>query len=611
MSAVTAPPPPDSSTMHASPPASWLFAPVSIATLVYFRIGLGLILLWESYRFLSSGWVQSLFLDPPLRFTYFGFGWVPMLPDPWLTGVFYALGGLGICVAAGLLYRITMPLLFLTFSYIFLLDQSNYLNHFYLVVIICGLMCLLPAYRAFSLDAKLFPAIRSQTMPRWVRELLRFQIGVAYFFGGIAKLNPDWLSGIPMQLMLMANDDFPLVRPFFGEVWVALLFAYGGLLLDLLIVPALWWKPTRIPALLVAASFHLMNDMLFRIGIFPWFMLAATVILWPPFPLRPLALLRIYGSLIVIRQILGILEITDEAVPMENAVVAGLSAAALSLFLFRRSRLIGLIGFIAIQVVGALLFDVAVPGILFEPQWAGLALLLVSAIAAAVLLFPPRALRDLSVSQEQMPQPLKDRSPARQGRWGQTVVLTGLVLLMTWQCLMPLRHWLYPGDVSWTEEGHKYAWHMKLRVKVADYAHFFIVGEDGRTLADVPIFTPGTDFRYDRRGGAGNKADREAAFEQWIDDFIARTQLTPRQASTMSTRPELIRQYAHQLAERFEEEFAAPVGVTANIAVSLNAREPQLLVSPDADLSQKNATWAPADWILPNEALRPEIRRWD
>jgi len=33
------------------------------------------------------------------------------------------------------------------------------------------------------------------------------------------------------------------------------------------------------------------------------------------------------------------------------------------------------------------------------------------------------------------------------------------------QVLVPLRHFLYPGRASWTEEGHYFAWRMKLRSK--------------------------------------------------------------------------------------------------------------------------------------------------
>jgi hypothetical protein len=45
-----------------------------------------------------------------------------------------------------------------------------------------------------------------------------------------------------------------------------------------------------------------------------------------------------------------------------------------------------------------------------------------------------------------------------------------LPLLAAWlvlQIVLPLRHLMIPGEVSWTEEGHRFSWHMKLRDKYA------------------------------------------------------------------------------------------------------------------------------------------------
>ena len=37
-------------------------------------------------------------------------------------------------------------------------------------------------------------------------------------------------------------------------------------------------------------------------------------------------------------------------------------------------------------------------------------------------------------------------------------VMVGFVgLYLALQILIPLRHWLYPGEVSWTEEGHRFS----------------------------------------------------------------------------------------------------------------------------------------------------------
>jgi hypothetical protein len=56
---------------------------------------------------------------------------------------------------------------------------------------------------------------------------------------------------------------------------------------DLLIVPALMHRTTRLIAVPALIIFHLTNAVLFPIHIFPWFMLAASTIFFPPdWPLR-------------------------------------------------------------------------------------------------------------------------------------------------------------------------------------------------------------------------------------------------------------------------------------------------------------------------------------
>ena len=37
---------------------------------------------------------------------------------------------------------------------------------------------------------------------------------------------------------------------------------------------------------------------------------------------------------------------------------------------------------------------------------------------------------------------------------------------------MPLRHYAYPGNVSWTEEGHQFSWRMMLRDKYTEHIEF-------------------------------------------------------------------------------------------------------------------------------------------
>ncbi|MEL7119400.1 MAG: HTTM domain-containing protein, partial [Bacteroidota bacterium] len=182
----------------------------------------------------------------------------------------------------GLYYRVCSVLFFLAFTYVFLLEKSYYLNHFYLISLLSFVMIFIPANRAFSLDARLNPSIQAGQLPGWTLWLLRFMIAVPYFFGGVAKINPDWLQGEPMRLWLSDDTDFPLIGPYFTDERMIFFLSYSGLLLDLLIVPFLLWRRTRIVAFVSITLFHLMNSQLWTIGIFPWFMIAATTIFFDP-----------------------------------------------------------------------------------------------------------------------------------------------------------------------------------------------------------------------------------------------------------------------------------------------------------------------------------------
>ena len=197
-------------------------------------------------------------------------------------GLTFALVALAGCIAFGLFYRISMALFFVGFAYVFLLEQARYLNHFYLITLLSFLLIFVPAHRALSLDALLRPNIRSSTAPTWSLWLLRAQIMIVYVFGGIAKLNSDWLQGEPMRMWLAARTDFPIIGAYFTEEWMVYLFSYGGMLFDLLFPFLVLWGPTRIPALLVSIAFHLTNTQLFNIGVFPWMMIAANVLFLPP-----------------------------------------------------------------------------------------------------------------------------------------------------------------------------------------------------------------------------------------------------------------------------------------------------------------------------------------
>jgi hypothetical protein len=447
-----------------------LFKPVDISFLVFFRILFGGIMLWEVYRYFSNGWISRYYIEPALNFTYYGFNWVQPWPGRGMYIHFFVLGLAAACVMVGFLYRIAAPVFFLAFTYAFLLEQTRYLNHLYLVCLVSFLMCFLPAQRAFSVDALLRPKIRSDVVPAWTLWLLRIQVGIPYFFGGIAKLNSDWIhGGEPMRTWL---GPLTAVGHVFGSDWLVYSFVIGGLLLDLFVVPLLLWQRTRLFALPAAIAFNVINAFIFDIGIFPWFMLGTLLLFFPPDLMRRFA--RAFMS------------------PEEKVLDAEIKPAAIT------------------------------------------------------------------------PKPVDGTNSCPELSTSQKLIVGLLAAYLAVQLVLPLRHYLYPGDVSWTEEGHNFSWHMKLRTKVGEAVFTITHPQTGQTWTIKP------------------------------EDYLKSHQLMK-----AITKPDLILQFSDYLVEQKRREGYDNVEVRARVMVSLNGRDPQLLIDPNVDLAKEEVGLLPARWIVP------------
>lgn len=259
-----------------------LLAPRDPAGLAVFRVLFGLIGAISAIRFLAYDWVGELFLRPRFHFSYLGFEWVRVLPPAGMYALFGGLVVASLMVAAGLFYRAAIVLFFLGFSYVQLVCVTNYLNHYYLVSLLAGLMILLPMNAAWSLDARLFRGARRASVPAWAVYLLRFQIAVVYTFAGLAKVNADWLlHGQPLGVWLAARTGMPILGPVFALPGAALVMSWAGCLFDLTI--ALWLSipRTRLPAYGVVLVFHAVTSALFPIGMFPVIMVTAALVFFP------------------------------------------------------------------------------------------------------------------------------------------------------------------------------------------------------------------------------------------------------------------------------------------------------------------------------------------
>ena len=265
------------------PLADRLAAAKPVGALVAFRVALGLLVSVSALRFLAYGWVDELFVKPTFFFTYWGFGWVKPLPAAGMHALFVGLAVLGVCFAAGFLYRAVALVLFVAFAYVQLLDVTNWLNHYYLVSLLLLLSATMPLGRAASVDAWLRPQTKLDAFPAWCTYLLRFQVGLVYVYAGLAKATSDWLlHAEPLNIWLSARTGMPVIGAIFDERWAAYAFSWAGFLFDTFIVAFLLWKRTRAYAYVVVLFFHAMTFLLFPIGLFPFIMCASALVFMSP-----------------------------------------------------------------------------------------------------------------------------------------------------------------------------------------------------------------------------------------------------------------------------------------------------------------------------------------
>ncbi|MCE9625802.1 MAG: HTTM domain-containing protein [Deltaproteobacteria bacterium] len=433
-----------------------LHAPIDAASLGMLRILFGALMIWQALYSLTMGRYFKYYLEPSFHFTYQFFPFIKPLPEKIFYAVFVVMGIAALGILLGLLYRLSCLVFLLAFGYVFLLDKAYYNNHYYAILLLTFLMLIADGGRWASLDNRWKP--KPPTVPYWQLFLLRSQIFVIYFFGGIAKLNADWVQGEPMRGWLRHVATTPVLGPVFAASWAPYFFSWGGLAFDLSIGFLLWFKKTRYWAFGLILAFNLTNSLIFNIGVFPFLMIAA-----------------------------------------------------------------------------ATLFD--------DPDW------------------PRKFFR------EKADGPLPEAAKSDPGRSGRAALVFVVVYLGV-QAIVPLRHWLYPGDVSWTEEGHYFSWHMKLRDK------------RGKLRVWVTDPRDGTTFEADPRS--------EVNHFQW---------------GKMVQRPQFIWQYARHLKNEVEQEGVIHPIVHVDSWISLNGRPYQRAIDPQVNLAEaESKLFSPSPWILPFDA---------
>ncbi len=430
------------------------------APLAVFRIAFGLLILASVVRFWAKGWIAELYLQPKFFFPYYGLEFIRPLGG-YTYALFAVCGACALLVALGWQYRPAAAGLFLSFTYIELMDKSTYLNHYYFVSLVALLLVFLPAEALFSVDAARHPGRWHEQVPRWTVDALRLLVGIVYVYAGLAKLNSDWLlAAQPLRIWLPAKNDLPLVGFLFNYPATAFLFSWFGVLYDLTVPFFLLYRRTRSYAYAVVVVFHVLTAVLFPIGMFPYVMIVAALVFFP---------------------------------------------AAFHQRLLERGR----------------------------------QLLRLPAVAA------------------RPPAPLVYRPRVR------LALLTGLSLFFLVQLLFPLRYWLYPRELFWTEEGYRFSWRVMLMEKLGQVQFKVVDAATGQARLV-------------------NNSDH----------------LSVLQEKMMATQADMMLQFAHYLHDYYARRGVHNPRVYADAYVTLNGRLGKAYIDPAVDLARQTEGFAPKPWIL-------------
>ncbi len=260
----------------------FLFKEIDNTGLVLFRAIFGLLITIEAFGAIATGWLRRTLVEPPFTFNFIGFDFLQHLQGPGMYYYFVIMGIFGIFVMLGYKYRFSMFAYAIMWTCVYLMQKSSYNNHYYLMMLLCWIMAFLPANRWFSLDAKINPELKNPAMPRWVLIILILQVWIVYTYASVAKLYPDWLDASMPALLMSGKSDYWLIGDFLQQNWVHWAIAYTGIFFDLLIVPLMLWKRTRLLGFIISVFFHLFNSIVFQIGIFPYMSIAFALFFFSP-----------------------------------------------------------------------------------------------------------------------------------------------------------------------------------------------------------------------------------------------------------------------------------------------------------------------------------------
>ncbi|WP_109301650.1 HTTM domain-containing protein [Aquimarina sp. AU474] len=431
----------------------WLFTHIDNSALIIFRVFFGFLIAAEAIGAIFTGWITRTLVEPKFTFNFIGLDFLQPLPGNGMYFYFAIMGIFGLLVMVGFKYRWSMIAYTIMWAGVYFMQKASYNNHYYLLLLLCIMMSTLPAGNYFSIDVKQNPALKKVSMPRWCVLVIITQLWIVYTYASVAKFYPDWLDYTVAKNLMAGRAHYPIVGDLLQGHWTHVSITYFGILFDLLIVPLLLWRKTRLAAFCISIFFHLFNSIVFQIGIFPYLSLAFTV------------------------------------------------------FFFSKER-IHRIFMKKKEFYNA--HEIIIP-------------------SYKKILIP--------------------------------IALVWFVI----QIALPSRHWLIPGDVLWTEEGHRMSWRMMLR------------GRSGTTNFYVL-----------------DKNDPNAK-QEYIDK---NTYLSRKQLRLVSGKPDAMWQFAQYLKKEAAAE-GKDIAVFVKSRVSINGKKRKTFIDPEVDLASTPWNYfATNPWII-------------
>lgn len=315
---------------------------------------------------------------------------------------------------------------------------------------------------------------------------------------------PDWLfEAQPVRIWLLRNSDIPIFGPILSMSATGYFFSYAGLIFDLSIPFLLLFRKTRMLGYSLVIIFHFLTWKLFPIGMFPWVMiLNATLFFSPTWPIDLFQFLK-SRSMFPDRENIFHFLWTRFPIHFKESVLAFIE----SYLFFLESK---------------------------------------SSISEKFVFYKVETLR------KKIDFLLSDR-----------MLHYFWIFYILFQSLFPLRHFLYPGNHLWTEQGFRFSWQIML-VQKNGIASFRMVNQQtGETNVVLP--------------------------ESHLNEI---------QRIMMSYQPDLILQFAHWVGKNEKERTAQEVSVYADVMVSLNGRKSQVLIDPERDLMKVSNSLLNKEWVF-------------